>query len=90
MGLGPPGAGDPWALLCFPTGVACMESSGCASHFLAGWPWVCVICPVSGGSPGIPRAGIRPLFRALPIVGLAQMRAQSRREIKCVGDEKLN
>lgn len=60
------------------------------SHFLAGRSWVCMIHPVLGRSPGIPRAGIRPLFRALPIVGLAQMRALSEGEIKCVGDEKLN
>lgn len=81
-----------WASLGHPApeGLARTESPGCASHFLAGWPRVGVICPVAGRSPGIPRAGIRTLFRALPIVGLAQMRAGSRREIKCVGDEKLH
>lgn len=38
---------------------------------------VCVICPVSGGHPGFPGLGLDPLFRALPIVGLVQMRAPS-------------
>lgn len=45
-----------------------------------GRPCVCVICPVSGGSPRIPRAGIRPLLGALPMVGPEQMRVPGEEE----------
>lgn len=80
----------PWPCpLPCPAGLAGTEGPGRARHFLAGWPWVCVICPVSGGSPGIPRAGIRPPLQSSAKCGPGADESAGQ-EIKYVGDEKLN
>lgn len=90
MGAGLEIPGGPWAspLRCL-VDLARPESPGRARRFLAGWLWVCVICPASGGSPLIPRAGIRSPLQSSANCGPGADES-AEREIKCVGDEKLN